>query len=646
MDIRTILADHGIEDAAKVNIEGDFDDLIKQITDLDQYVNEAFRDGIIEEMEAKKISIYLNLLADSNKRIQERFDELINNESLIDGPVRRELTAAKAAHDTSFYDMIAAVTYAIEDGKSTQEESRRVDAAYIDFMNNASRLEKAMQAATGEIINERSIQAEANAKKHAEELKKDVIGVTDEISRRLLATEGYIDGAFRDGLISEYEAANIKSYLNSLVLQKTELDERYKQIINNYFLQGTPRTNLVDAKQKYNARYEALIDTIEEAILDSFATPEESQAVQQGFLDLSSALSLLVSCFEKAIESFTQEMANKAEQLAKEYAESAAAEKAEEARLAAEAVAREAADAALIASNAYADGVITEEEERAIKDAQDKLAEAKKFAEEKAEEARQAAEDFAQEKIDLADQAQGRLADAQMYLQKVMNQAYLDKVITPEEQAEIDEAQARLDEIKGEADTLTKEAILASQMYARKQAEEAQAAAEEYAEAEAEAKRIAAEAYADGVVSVEEQRAIKDAQDKLDEAKRHAQQEAQQAEEAAKLHAETEAKAVKEYADDIVDDVKKDIVYKVEIISSEGLTFKSGNARTVLEARVYHGAKDVTDTIDANRFRWKKRSSNPEDDERWNSAHFGGTKTIEITPDDVYVRATFSCDIL
>ena len=34
MNIRTILADHGIEDASKATSDGDFGELIKRITDL------------------------------------------------------------------------------------------------------------------------------------------------------------------------------------------------------------------------------------------------------------------------------------------------------------------------------------------------------------------------------------------------------------------------------------------------------------------------------------------------------------------------------------------------------------------------------------------------------------------------------------
>lgn len=95
-----------------------------------------------------------------------------------------------------------------------------------------------------------------------------------------------------------------------------------------------------------------------------------------------------------------------------------------------------------------------------------------------------------------------------------------------------------------------------------------------------------------------------------------------------------------------LDGVKDNIVYKVEIISTNGNVFKNGQINTTLEARVYHGINDITDTIDANRFRWTRVSNDSISDADWNSAHFSGTKSILITPSDVYIRATFNCEIL
>lgn len=89
----------------------------------------------------------------------------------------------------------------------------------------------------------------------------------------------------------------------------------------------------------------------------------------------------------------------------------------------------------------------------------------------------------------------------------------------------------------------------------------------------------------------------------------------------------------------------KNVVYKVEIISTNGITFKNSDIYTILQARVYHGADDVTDTIDPNRFQWTRTSSDPEGDALWNFNNAGGYKEIEITNDDVFARASFTCTV-
>lgn len=85
--------------------------------------------------------------------------------------------------------------------------------------------------------------------------------------------------------------------------------------------------------------------------------------------------------------------------------------------------------------------------------------------------------------------------------------------------------------------------------------------------------------------------------------------------------------------------------YKLEVISTNGLIFKEGNISTVLEARVYQDGTDITDTINAAHFKWSRVSNDADGDQAWNTEHFGGTKTIQITSDDVRQRATFFCDL-
>ncbi len=95
-----------------------------------------------------------------------------------------------------------------------------------------------------------------------------------------------------------------------------------------------------------------------------------------------------------------------------------------------------------------------------------------------------------------------------------------------------------------------------------------------------------------------------------------------------------------QYQEDI-----NNLTYNLEIVSSNGLVFKNGQIDSTLSARVFKGSVEVTDQFDAAQFSWTRVSSDPTGDTAWNTSHFGGTKTISITSDDVLVRATFNCEL-
>ena len=95
-----------------------------------------------------------------------------------------------------------------------------------------------------------------------------------------------------------------------------------------------------------------------------------------------------------------------------------------------------------------------------------------------------------------------------------------------------------------------------------------------------------------------------------------------------------------------IDEINEQKMYRLVITSSNGNIFKNGNINTTLTATVFSWDDNITDTLDSNQFIWTRVSDDAEADKEWNSAHFGGTKSIEITSDDVNVRATFFCDLI
>jgi hypothetical protein len=81
------------------------------------------------------------------------------------------------------------------------------------------------------------------------------------------------------------------------------------------------------------------------------------------------------------------------------------------------------------------------------------------------------------------------------------------------------------------------------------------------------------------------------------------------------------------------------------ILSTNGNIFRNGQISTTLEAVVYYGPDNITATINASQLIWKRKSVDNAGDIAWNEAHSAGARSITITPNDINVRATFSCDL-
>lgn len=85
--------------------------------------------------------------------------------------------------------------------------------------------------------------------------------------------------------------------------------------------------------------------------------------------------------------------------------------------------------------------------------------------------------------------------------------------------------------------------------------------------------------------------------------------------------------------------------YSVQIYSSNGSNFINGDIATMLRAKVFKGAKNITDTLPDNAFNWFRVSDNPEGDAVWSQQHEGTGKSVVISDEDVYRRATFECEV-
>jgi hypothetical protein len=342
------------------------------------------------------------------------------------------------------------------------------EISFDDLLNDLEDVKTTITVINGKIetkISRTEYEVDQEAvKKYADDLVAEANQEISDLTEVVNNMDGYIDGAFYDGIVAESEAKGIETYINQLRSEKADVDAEYTEMMANTYLPTTQQTALQTAKAAYDTDFTDLIDTINAAIMDGKASAEDKAAVDLAFDDYNSSVAALSTAFRQAADAIALAQAKEAEGVAKKYTESS----------------------------------------------------------------------FKQ----LADQI-------------------ASKVESEEFTSVIGDTNSR----------------------------------------------------------------IADVESNLSE----------------------EITAV----DGKVDDLATKIPYKAEILSTNGIVFKNGVITTTLFCKVYEGDLDITDTIDASRFKWTRVSDDAAGDDAWNAEHSVGSKSITVSGDDVYNgRTTFNCEIM
>lgn len=283
-----------IKDAAKAA-----KDTADSVEGLHNYVDGAFADGIIDEAEAKTIEKYINTVNNTKQAIEATYNKLYTN-VYLSGPAKIGLLNAKVSLMGSIESLINTINAAIFDGFTTSEEKKDVDnkftlfnSAYADFNTAVEAANKAIQDKLKDYSDEalkqamQALEDAADAAKAAQDAATSVEGLHD-----------YIDGAFADGIIDEAEAKAIEKYLNTVGNTKSAVEATYSKLYVNAYLEGSAKTDLLNAKVSLSGAIDNLIAAINTAIADGQTTIEEKKNVDDKFTLFNSAL----ASFNTAVE--------------------------------------------------------------------------------------------------------------------------------------------------------------------------------------------------------------------------------------------------------------------------------------------------------------------------------------------------------
>ncbi|KKB34653.1 phage tail protein [Bacillus thermotolerans] len=305
-------------DGLKASINSDINNVKQSITDLEGTINSSFKDGVIQESEARAIEKYINSLAAEKADLDGRYNTIYSNIELT-GASKTDLATAKASYDSAYTTLINSINIAIADGKTNSTEKADVDAKFKSYQTAISILAQRLDEAIDAIAQVKADAAEFDANQYTDSQMTIVNGEISDVSGRITSLNEYIDGSFKDGVISTAEREALSSHIQQLNNEKAGLDSQYTAIYSDTQLTGTEKTSLASAKTAYDTSHASLIDAINTAIVDNTVTTEEKMAVDNAFAFYRTALGTLQQRFEEAVKVIAQAKADAAEDAANSY---------------------------------------------------------------------------------------------------------------------------------------------------------------------------------------------------------------------------------------------------------------------------------------------------------------------------------------
>ena len=238
--------------------------------------------------EAKDIYIYPNPGYENPAKTPDCGEFILRNVKLERGTVATDWTPAPEDVQVAMEEVAQAKAELAEtkskayaDGKITATEQLAIDkaqAAYDNAIRKAKELDDDFQA---------------RMDSHMQQIGQYVAMAQQEAGAARQQTEvlhQYVDGAYKDGIITEVESKAIATYINEVEAMWSSAFGSYERVYSNALLTGTTKTALADAKITLAGAKDNLIGQIKRAISDGKATKAEATETERLYNVYKSAL--------------------------------------------------------------------------------------------------------------------------------------------------------------------------------------------------------------------------------------------------------------------------------------------------------------------------------------------------------------------
>lgn len=269
-------------------------DAKQTVTNMKDFTDEAFKDGIVDRQEAAAIEKYLNSIKSIQKSVAESYSKVYAN-PLLSGTAKVELKTAYDGFNVATTELITAIDDAIADGVATSTEVALVDGRYDTFNTKYGDFIAYLNAANNFIQDKINTSAE-DAKKAAEEAQK----AADAAKVEAEAAKQRLDKWAEDGVISPTEKQSIKDEIVRIDADKTNITAGY-----TLYSLGSP-TGYLNA----HSNYRAVLVTLSASTPENITIPSDFASKQSAYYNQrTAALNAISDAAKAAVDTVKKDLA-------------------------------------------------------------------------------------------------------------------------------------------------------------------------------------------------------------------------------------------------------------------------------------------------------------------------------------------------
>lgn len=269
-------------------------DAKQTVTNMKDFTDEAFKDGIVDRQEAAAIEKYLNSIKSIQKSVAESYSKVYAN-PLLSGTAKVELKTAYDGFNVATTELITAIDDAIADGVATSTEVALVDGRYDTFNTKYGDFIAYLNAANNFIQDKINTSAE-DAKKAAEEAQK----AADAAKAEAETAKQRLDKWAEDGVISPTEKQSIKDEIVRIDADKTNITAGY-----TLYSLGSP-TGYLNA----HSNYRAVLVTLSASTPENITIPSDFASKQSAYYNQrTAALNAISDAAKAAVDTVKKDLA-------------------------------------------------------------------------------------------------------------------------------------------------------------------------------------------------------------------------------------------------------------------------------------------------------------------------------------------------